>query len=62
MTEIVANGYDLNISRYIQQVTAEQADLPALIGAYNLARAERQKTEQNMLAILADAGIEGFDE
>ena len=62
MAEIVANGYDLNISRYIQQVTAEQADLPALIGAYNLARAERQKTEQNMLAVLADAGIEGFDE
>jgi type I restriction enzyme M protein len=60
--EIAENGYDLNISRYVQQVMAEQADLPALIGAYNLARAERQKTEQNMLAILADAGIEGFDE
>lgn len=62
MTEIVANGYDLNISRYIKQVTAEQADLPTLIEAYNLARAERQKTEQRMLAILADAGIKGFDE
>src|SRR5450756_98783 len=62
MAEIVANGYDLNISRYIKQITAEQADLPALIGAYNFARAERQKTEQNMLAVLADAGIEGFDE
>jgi type I restriction enzyme M protein len=62
MTEIVANGYDLSISRYIKQVTADQADLPTLIEAYNLARAERQKTEQRMLAILADAGIEGFDE
>ncbi|MEU5370662.1 class I SAM-dependent DNA methyltransferase [Streptomyces sp. NPDC005951] len=61
-TEIAANGYDLNISRYIKQVTAEQADLPTLIEAYNVARAERQKTEQHMLAILADAGIEGFDE
>ncbi|MGV9606877.1 N-6 DNA methylase [Streptomyces sp. NPDC003631] len=62
MTEIVANGYDLNISRYIKQATAEQADLPTLIEAYNLARAERQKTEQRMYATLADAGIEGFDE
>jgi type I restriction enzyme M protein len=62
MTEIVANDYALNISRYIKQVTAEQADLPTLIEAYNLARAERRKTEQRMLAILADAGIEGFDE
>lgn len=62
MTEIVANGYDLSISRYIKQVAAEQADLPTLIEAYNLARAERQKTEQRMLTIFADAGIEGFYE
>ena len=62
ITEIAANGYDLTVSRYIKQVTAEQADLPTLIEAYNLARAERQKTEQHMLATLADAGIEGFDE
>ncbi|WP_405431117.1 hypothetical protein [Micromonospora sp. NBC_00617] len=61
-TEIAANGYDLNISRYIKQTTTEQADLPTLIEAYNLARAERQKTEQHMLAVLADAGIKGFDE
>ncbi|MFG3126811.1 N-6 DNA methylase [Streptomyces tendae] len=62
VTEIAANGYDLNISRYIKQATAEQADLPTLIEAYNVARAKRQKTEQRMLAILAGAGIEGFDE
>lgn len=62
MTEIAANGYDLNSSRYIKQVAAEQEDLPALIEAYNLARAERQKTEQRMLGVLAAAGIEGFDE
>ncbi|MEU4083278.1 type I restriction-modification system subunit M [Streptomyces aureus] len=61
-TEIVANGYDLNIGRYIKQATAEQENLGTLIKAYNLARAERQKTEQRMLAVLADAGIEGFDE
>lgn len=61
-TEIVANGYDLNIGRYIKQVAAEQEDLGTLIKAYNLARAERQQTEKRMLAVLAEAGIEGFDE
>ena len=55
-------GYDLNIGRYIKQAAAEQEDLGTLIDAYNLARAERQKTEQRMLAVLAAAGIEGFDE
>jgi type I restriction enzyme M protein len=61
-TEIVANGYDLNIGRYVKQAAAESKDLGTLIDAYNLARAERQKTEARMLAVLADAGIEGFDE
>ncbi|MEH0471795.1 class I SAM-dependent DNA methyltransferase [Streptomyces sp. B21-097] len=61
-TEIVSNGYDLRIGRYIKQAAAEQEDLGTLIDAYNIARAERQKTEQRMLAVLADAGIEGFDE
>lgn len=61
-TEIAANGYDLNIGRYIKQAAAEQEDLGNLIDAYNIARAERQKTEQRMLAVLAAAGIEGFDE
>jgi len=59
-SEIAANGHDLNLSRYIKQVAAEQADSQTLIAAYNLARVERQKTEQRMLDILADAGIEGF--
>ncbi|MEU9931674.1 type I restriction-modification system subunit M [Streptomyces anulatus] len=61
-TEIAANRYDLNIGRYIKQAAAEQEDLGTLIDAYNIARAERQKTEQCMLAVLAAAGIEGFDE
>ncbi|WP_371639652.1 type I restriction-modification system subunit M [Streptomyces virginiae] len=61
-TEIVANGYDLNIGRYIKHAAAEQEDLGTLIDAYNIARAERQKTEQRMLAVLSAAGIEGFDE
>ena len=62
MTEIAANGHDLNISRYLRQATAEAEDLGTLIDAYNLARAERQETEARMLAVLAEAGIEGFDE
>jgi len=61
-TEIAANGFDLNIGRYIKQTAAEQEDLGTLIDAYNIARAERQKTEQRMLAVLSAAGIEGFDE
>jgi type I restriction enzyme M protein len=60
--EIAANGYDLNIGRYIKQAAAEAEDLGTLIDAYNLARAERQKTEARMLAVLDAAGIEGFDE
>lgn len=62
MSEVAANGHDLNIGRYLRQAAAEAADLGTLIDAYNLARAERQKTEARMLAVLAEAGIEGFDE
>jgi type I restriction enzyme M protein len=60
--EIMENGYDLNIGRYIKQAAAEQEDLGTLIDAYNLARAERQKTEQRMFNVLAAAGIEGFND
>lgn len=56
------NDYELNIGRYIRHAAAEQEDLGTLIGAYNIARAERWKAEQRMLAVLASAGIEGFDE
>ncbi len=62
ITEVVPNGHDLNISRYLKQAAATAEDLGTLIDAYNLARAERQKTEARMLAVLAEAGIEGFDE
>ena len=62
ITEIEKNGYDLNIGRYLKHTAAEQEDLGTLIDAYNIARAERQKTELDMLAVLAEAGIVGFDE
>ncbi|WP_199736905.1 MULTISPECIES: N-6 DNA methylase [Micromonospora] len=62
ITEIVQAGYDLNIGRYIKQSAAKQENLDTLINTYNLARAERQKTEKRMLDALAAAGIDGFDE
>jgi len=62
LSEIAANGYDLNIGRYIKHAAAEAEDLGTLIDAYNVARAESQRAEQRMLAVLAAAGIEGFDE
>jgi type I restriction enzyme M protein len=59
--EIYSNGYDLKLGRYIKQAATEQEDLGALVDAYKDARAERQKRESRMLALLADAGIEGFN-
>jgi type I restriction enzyme M protein len=61
-TEIAANGYDLNIGRYIKQAADEAEDLGTLIEAYNLARTERRRAERHMFSVLAEAGIEGFDE
>jgi type I restriction enzyme M protein len=62
LEEIKSNNFDLNISRYIRTAVKEQADLGVLIKDYNIARAERQEAEERMLAVLAEAGIEGFDE
>jgi type I restriction enzyme M protein len=62
ISEVAANGQDLNIGRYLKQAAAEAEDLGTLIEAYNVARAERGKAEARMLAVLAEAGIEGFDE
>lgn len=62
ITEIVANGYDLNIGRYVKRAAADKEDLSGLLHAYNTARFERQKSEQRMLSIFAAAGIEVFDE
>lgn len=62
LTEIAENEYDLNIARYIKLAAVQQEDLGTLIDAYNIARAERQRAEKHMLAVLAEAGIEGFDE
>jgi type I restriction enzyme M protein len=60
--EIIANGYDLNVSRYVKHAATDQEDLGTLIETYNVARAKRQETERRMLSILAKAGIAGFNE
>ncbi|GAB2677512.1 type I restriction-modification system subunit M [Saccharopolyspora gloriosae] len=60
--EIKTNGFDLSIERYIEAETQEAADLGALVASYNVARAQRQRTEKHMLTVLAEAGIEGLDE
>lgn len=62
ITEIAANGYDLNIGRYIKRSGGEVEDLGSLIDIYNASRAERRRAEENMVAVLGAAGIEGFDE
>lgn len=61
-TQIAGNAYDLSIGLYIEHAADEQEDFGVLVEAYNIARVERQTTEQRMLAVLADAGIEGFGE
>lgn len=60
--EIRANGFDLNIGRYIKRATAEQEDFGALAIAYQEARAVRLAAEANMNVVLTAAGIEGFDD
>ncbi|BDO43147.1 hypothetical protein CELD12_26370 [Cellulomonas sp. NTE-D12] len=60
--EIKANGFDLNIGRYLKADAVEATALGTLIEGYNVARAQRQSAEERMLAVLAEAGIGGFDE
>jgi len=60
--EIKANNFDLNISRYIKGVAEEAVDVGALIETYNAARTRRQRAEEQMLTVLAEAGVNGFDE
>lgn len=61
-SEIEENGFDLNIGRYIKVAAEEQADLGALIVAYQEARQTRIRAEAEMFKVLNAAGIEGFDE
>lgn len=62
ISEIEENGFDLNIGRYIKVAAEEQADLGALIVAYQEARQTRIAAEAEMFKVLTAAGIEGFNE
>ncbi|MHB0929030.1 MAG: type I restriction-modification system subunit M [Candidatus Nanopelagicales bacterium] len=56
-SEIEANGFDLNIGRYLKQAAAEELDLDAALAAYVEARNARIASEQALFERLAAAGI-----
>ncbi|MER8026728.1 type I restriction-modification system subunit M [Glutamicibacter protophormiae] len=56
--EIEANGFDLNIGRYIKVAAEESADLGTALVAYADARQQRIVTETVMFERLAAAGID----
>lgn len=56
--EIKANGFDLNIGRYIKVAAEEAADLGATLVAYADARQHRIQTENAMFECLTAAGID----
>jgi type I restriction enzyme M protein len=60
--EIKANGFDLNIGRYVKAAADATTDLPTALAEYQAARAVRLAAEENMFTILAAAGIEVGDE
>ena len=55
--EIEANGWDLNIGRYIKTTTDDDLDLASALAAYQEARANRIASEQALFERLAAAGI-----
>ena len=57
-----ANGFDLNIGRYVKTASAEVSDLPSTIIAYKAARASRIAAEEAMFSLLAAAGIQVGDD
>ncbi|WP_063886164.1 MULTISPECIES: class I SAM-dependent DNA methyltransferase [unclassified Streptomyces] len=56
--EIVQNGFDLNIGRYIKVAAEETADLGTALVAYADARQHRIDTETVMFERLAAAGVD----
>ncbi|MGV1004568.1 MAG: N-6 DNA methylase [Candidatus Nanopelagicales bacterium] len=55
--EIEANGFDLNIGRYLRTATTDQIDLDAALANYLTARDARITSEQAMFQRLTAAGI-----
>ena len=56
-SEIEANGWDLNIGRYIKATAADDVDLESALAAYQEARANRVASEAALFERLAAAGI-----
>lgn len=55
--EIAANGYDLNIGRYIKTAAAETIGLPTALANYETAREARIASEAALFERLSAAGI-----
>ena len=55
--EVAANGYDLNIGRYIKTANDVRADLPAALAAYREARDARMASEATLFERMAAAGL-----
>lgn len=55
--EVEANGFDLNIGRYIKGVQEDTVDLPTALAAYEEARAARIESERALFERLRVAGI-----
>ena len=56
--EIKANGFDLNIGRYIKKQTEDTVDLGAALSEYAKARMQRMQAEAEMFKRLEAAGID----
>jgi type I restriction enzyme M protein len=59
--EIEANGFDLNIGRYVRAVDSAEVTLEAAIASFEVARAHRVEAERFMIEQFAAAGIEVSD-
>ena len=57
ISEIEANGWDLNIGRYLKSTTTDDIDLDSAIKAYQQARENRITSERALFERLAAAGI-----
>lgn len=55
--EIEANGWDLNIGRYVKGAADDEVDLDTALTAYQAARAARLESERALFQRLAAAGI-----
>ncbi len=55
--EIRANGFDLNIGRYVRAAAEEELNFEGALLAYSKARAARQESEGDLVARLTAAGI-----